>query len=328
MNISTAIHKKIIERFNLEELRTFCFGLDVDYDTLGGEGKAGKARELVSLMQRKGRLDELIAAFEAQDQVTLQPAAPAAPAFEAQDQVTLQPAAPANPFGDAGRLADPAQFFDREELLRQIFEELRKGVNLSLVGETQAGKSSLLSMVCAKGPRRLGRPAGSFVYINLQWVDSEDDFYAALCDALAIEPCRGYELTRALRGKQCVVCLDEIEKMAWREFGFTARVRSQLRGLADGIGASLKLVIASRSALARLFPDSPELDSPLAGVCRQLDVGPFAPDVARAFVAHRLRGTGVAFAESELAALLAQSGGLPGKLQRLAADLYDAKRDT
>ena len=230
-----------------------------------------------------------------------------------------------NPFGDTGRITDPDRFFGREELLRQIFEELGKGVNLSLVGESQIGKSSLLSMVCALGPERMGLPPETFAYLSLEWVDDEDDFYEALCDALGIETCRGYQLTRALRDKQYVLCLDEIEKMTWD--GFTVRLRSQLRGLADGPAAPLKLVIGSRSPLAYLFPDSPELDSPLAGICRQLDVEPFPPDVARAFLSHRLRNTGVTFTESEISALLAETGGHPAKLQRGAADLYNAKRN-
>ena len=81
-------------------------------------------------------------------------------------------------------------------------------------------------------------------YLSLEWVDDENEFYEALCDALSIEICRGFKLTRALRGKRIVLCLDEIEKMAWD--GFTTKVRSQLRGLADGPDAPLKLVIASR----------------------------------------------------------------------------------
>ncbi len=48
---------------------------------------------------------------------------------------------PSNPFGDAGRITDPARFFDREELLRQVFEELGKGNSISLVGDSQSGKS-------------------------------------------------------------------------------------------------------------------------------------------------------------------------------------------
>ncbi|MEE8392094.1 MAG: CHAT domain-containing protein, partial [Anaerolineae bacterium] len=237
---------------------------------------------------------------------------------------TKAPPAP-NPFGDTGRITDPDRFFGREELLRQIFEELGKGANLSLVGESQVGKSSLLSMVCVLGPERMSLPPETFAYLSLQLVDNEDDFYLALCDALKLpEPLRGYKLTRALRGKQHVLCLDEMEKMTWD--GFTVRVRSQLRGLADGPAAPLRLVIASRSPLPYLFPDSPELDSPLAGICHQLDVGPFLPQVARAFLAHRLRSTNVTFTENEITTMITQTGGHPAKLQRAAADLYRAKK--
>ena len=125
----------------------------------------------------------------------------------------------------------------------------------------------------------------NFIYFNLEWVESEDDFYDALCDELHIESCRGYEFTRALKGKRYVLCLDEIEKMAWDSF--TVNLRSHLRGLADGPAAPLKLVIASRSPLAHLFPDSPERDSPLAGICRQIDVLPFSAAVAREFLIQR-----------------------------------------
>ena len=48
--------------FDEEELRTLCFDLNVDYDSLRGEGKAGKARELVALTERLGQLELLEAA--------------------------------------------------------------------------------------------------------------------------------------------------------------------------------------------------------------------------------------------------------------------------
>jgi hypothetical protein len=233
------------------------------------------------------------------------------------------PVAP-NPFGDVGRIVDPDRFFDREDLLRRIFEELNKGVNLSLVGKSQVGKSSVLSMIRALGPERMDLPAEAFGYLSMQWVESEEGFYEALCDTLGIPTCRGYKLHRALRGKRHVLCLDEIEKMSWE--GFTQQVRSQLRGLADGPAAPVRLVIASRSPLARLFPDSPELDSPLAGICRPIDVRPFPPTVARAFIEDRLEGTGVIFTPDEIDALLEESGRHPAALQRAAADLYNSRR--
>ena len=168
----------------------------------------------------------------------------------------LPPQIAPNPFGDVGRLTDPARFWDREELLRRIFEELNKGVNLSLVGDAQVGKSSLLSMTYHYGPQRIHRPVDGFVYLSLEEVDDEDEFYAALCERLGTETCRGYKLTRALQGRRYVLCIDEVEKLGWEQFGFTRKVRSHLRGLADGSDAPFTLVVASRSPLAHLFPNS------------------------------------------------------------------------
>jgi hypothetical protein len=53
----------LVEHFGLEDLRTLCFDLNVDYESLPGEGKAGKARELVAYLKRRDRLTELGAAI-------------------------------------------------------------------------------------------------------------------------------------------------------------------------------------------------------------------------------------------------------------------------
>jgi hypothetical protein len=254
--------------------------------------------------------------------------APAQPPNQAKtarqpSQTLFRPGGPApNPFGDKGRITDPGRFFDRNGLLRQVFEELAKGVNLSLVGESQTGKSSILSMICILGPEQLPNVFDRIAYLNLEWVDDENDFYDALCDALGLAAGRGFKLTRALQGKSYLLCLDEIEKMTWD--GFTMRLRSHLRGLADGRDAPLKLVIASRSPLSRLFADSPEMNSPLAGICHQLDVRPFAPNISRTFLMHRLQGTGITFTDSQIEALIAENQGYPARLQQAAAKLYQA----
>lgn len=237
------------------------------------------------------------------------------------DALSTNSATTANPFLDTGRITDPARFFDRQKLLDQIIGLLRFGSNVSLVGPSEIGKSSILSMICTVGPARLRMPPTSFAFLTLEWVDTEDEFYEALCDAFGIETCRSYKLTRALRGRKYVLCLDEFEKMKWE--GFTSRLRSHLRGLADGQDAPLKLVIASRSPLASLFPDSRELDSPLANICRQIDVGPFSPGIARDFIIERLGATGIRFTEDETGQLLADSAGHPAKLQQRAAKLFD-----
>ncbi|NKQ37371.1 MAG: SAVED domain-containing protein [Chloroflexi bacterium] len=56
-----ALFEKIDRHFNDSELRDLCFQLKVDYEDLAGEGKRDKARELVTMMNRHGRLPELVA---------------------------------------------------------------------------------------------------------------------------------------------------------------------------------------------------------------------------------------------------------------------------
>ena len=91
----------------------------------------------------------------------------------------------ANPFGDRGCIRDPARFFDRVEL-RRIFEELGKGFSLSLVGETQIGKSSLLAMICLKGPETLQLSPQQICLLDLQGIGDENEFFEAFCEVLAL----------------------------------------------------------------------------------------------------------------------------------------------
>ena len=63
-NQLTRLHQFIVDHYDLEELRTLCFQLGVEYDDLRGEGRSGKARELVRLMSRHGRLETLLTSLE------------------------------------------------------------------------------------------------------------------------------------------------------------------------------------------------------------------------------------------------------------------------
>ncbi len=229
-----------------------------------------------------------------------------------------------NPFGKVGRIDEPKDFFGRDALLRQLFEELSKGCNLSLVGESQIGKSSILSMVCKLGPEHLNLPNDAFIYLDMELIHDERDFFEALCDSLNISVCRGFKLARALRGRRYILCLDEIEKMA--KDRFTGDEREELRGLADGDHAPFRLIISSRVPLDQLFPDSPGKTSPLANICPQVDVLPFTPDIAQAFIYDRLKSTGVMFKPTEIVNLVARSNGYPARLQQAAAILFNQYR--
>ncbi len=54
------LHQNLVENFSEEELRTLCFDMEVDYENLPAQGKAGKARELIIYLKRLGRTAELI----------------------------------------------------------------------------------------------------------------------------------------------------------------------------------------------------------------------------------------------------------------------------
>ena len=206
-----------------------------------------------------------------------------------------------NPFGIAGRIENPARYVVRRPFTGQVMDELRKGVSLSIVGESQTGKSSLLWHIASQGPAALGRAAADFVYLSLELVNSDDEFFEYVCGELGVATSRGYRLARALGQRRVVLCLDEVERMKRSSYrGFSLEFRSELRGLADGPGAPLTLVIASRSPLDRLFPDSPELTSPLAGLCTPMAMPAFSLAETQALVQQYVAGTGLALPEGEV----------------------------
>jgi len=54
------LHLFIVGHYDLEELRTLCFGLGVNFDALRGEGTAAKSRALLLYLGRQKRLDALL----------------------------------------------------------------------------------------------------------------------------------------------------------------------------------------------------------------------------------------------------------------------------
>jgi hypothetical protein len=56
----TELHQILSTYFDKDELKTLCSRLKVDYDNLPGDGKMGKARELIAYLERRGRLPQLL----------------------------------------------------------------------------------------------------------------------------------------------------------------------------------------------------------------------------------------------------------------------------
>jgi len=234
-----------------------------------------------------------------------------------------------NPFiPQHGKIDDPKFFFGREREIRRVFETLNSGSSVAIIGERAIGKSSVLQAIYRQAPNQLHHPRQP-IYLDLKNVCDEDDFYGALCDKAGIETVKGYLLERALESHRLLLLLDEVEKMTWD--GFTNQVRGQLRGLAEGNNAPLRLVVAACTSLDTLFPDSQDknMTSPFKGICIEETLKQWDEKICREFIASRLQASWltpvagpVNFTKEEIVGLIAESGGYPQKLMQLCYQTY------
>lgn len=233
-----------------------------------------------------------------------------------------------NPFiPQHGKIDDPNFFFGREKEIRRVFETLNSGSNVAVIGESAIGKSSLLQAIYREAPTQL-RYARQPIYIDLQIVCDEDDFYGDLCHKAGIEKAKGGNLSRALESNPLLLLLDEVENMTWE--GFTNPTRSLLRGLTEGSNPPLRLVIAARTSLDILFPGT-NMTSPFKG--HEETLKQWDEEISREFIVSRLQADWlppvaqpVNFTEAEIAELIAESGGYPQKLMQLCNQTYARHR--
>ncbi|MEH2179510.1 ATP-binding protein [Nostoc sp.] len=221
-----------------------------------------------------------------------------------------------------GRIEDPQQFFGRKHEISRVFEVLNNNSSVALIGEEGIGKSSLLWVICQQAENYLQLPREP-VFLDLNnGVHDEGEFYFALCDKIGIPESKGYRLTRNLQKKKVLLAIDNLGRLI--ENGFTRQVRDQLRGLAEGRDASLRLILAASEPLDRLFNDSQDngKTSPLAGICQEEHIHPWDEGTMRAFITNRLANTSVSFTEEEIIQLIQESGGHPRKLMQLCYRIY------
>lgn len=317
------LREKIATCFDLQDLRTLCFDLDIVYDELSGDRLSAKVVSLILYMRKASRMENLIQSLKM-----------ARPEFEWPEwnhhkEPTTKPVSytlatfstPENPFGPTGRIQKLENYLVRQPFTEAVINELKKGTSLSITGPSQTGKSSLLWYIAQHGPEQLKRPSEDFLYLSMELIHNEDEFFDFICSELDIQTARGFRLARKLKGRKIILCLDEIEKMTWN--GFSLNIRTELRGLADGANAPITLVIASRTPLNQLFPDSPEMTSPLAGLCVQLKIPFFTQAEAHALVAHYLKENDIVMPENEVEKVWQQTQGHPHHLQLGLKQLFN-----
>lgn len=221
-----------------------------------------------------------------------------------------------NPFTERGVIRDPKRFFGRKRELDQIFQRLAAMQSVSIVGERRIGKSSLLAMIAAGGVDRL---EGDYRihYIDLQLVESAEDFFARLMDALGIKGETTRDLERAIEKHKVVVCLDEFE----RSEDFSKDFFNVLRGLA--LTGHLALVTASQRRLADLASDG-TTTSPFFNIFTSIWLGAMSEAEAGEVLNGLGRLVERTFAPGEIRAAYQETGGNPWKLQIFGEQLYGA----
>jgi len=319
------LRQMIESRFDLQDLRELCFELDLIYDNLSGDRLSIKIIDLIETMRKTERMSEMMTALQTVRPLldwpewrTIEEAT--AVASPASNPFIYELDSQSNPFGRSGRIEDSTAYLVRQPLTSALVHELQKRVSLSIVGSSQTGKSSLLWHITQQGPHLLDLPPDNFIYLNMELIHSEADFFEYICAELDIEVSRGFRLARKLKGRHIILCLDEIEKMAWE--GFSLNVRTELRGLADGTNAPMTLVIASRSPLGQLFPDSPEMTSPLAGLCMQVNMPLFSLAEAQALAVQYCDGLTVQLPATAVEKAWQESAGHPRQLQLALSQLF------
>ena len=222
-----------------------------------------------------------------------------------------------------GAIVDFQCLFGRNKEIRRIFESLNGGSSVALIGARGVGKSSVLQAIRQQANRELISPRQP-IYLNLESVANERDFYQLLCHALGMETCAGFQFQRVLKqnNERILLILDEVDKMVWQEF--SQQTARQLRSLAEGRHAPLSLIMATSTPLSELFPDLQiaSVTSYFTGIFIEEQIQEWSQEIACDFIRNRLANTGIKFTEWEITQLVQQSSGNPQKLMHLCHQTY------
>jgi hypothetical protein len=309
------------EKFSEGDLIGLCVDLQIDYELLPGRHKGEKGQEMILYCQRRGRYEELLAAAQRLRPNLFVQTADTTNESSVRPEIR-QPVRPVeNPFFVGGRINDPRQFFGRERLVREMRNELKKRASVSLEGESQVGKSSLLYYLYATREEWL--PEVTVAYVDLQGVWDEADFCEMVLAQLGQEGDTPRALKRALANRPAVLLFDEMERLAQPDFD--PRWHDLLRSLAQE--PHIALCLATQRPLVEVFaPRVAGGVSPFHNIFTIKQLGPFSEAEAREFLHRRLQSTDIGFSQEEIDRMVTESGGRPSVLQRLAYGLFEMKR--
>lgn len=129
---TTQIRLLLTNYFNLEELKTLSFDLQIDYEEIAGDTKSSKIRELVVLLQRQDRLHKLVEIASKNRPNVIWP-----------DPGLKTVSCPYQGLA-AFQETHSQYFFGRNAFTSQLFEAIHKQKFTAIVGPSGSGKSSIV----------------------------------------------------------------------------------------------------------------------------------------------------------------------------------------
>lgn len=175
------LRQLLVQNFNVDEFRTLCFDLGIDYDDLPGETLGAKARELLLYCERHDLVNQLLEICR-QERVNISwPKSQESKAELFKDQT--QPPQEWVPilYKQPGIIEVPRQFFGHQQLIRKINEGLDENNHLILHGLGGIGKTSLAAYVA---DMRLGVGKGPVMWLRPGKEDS-NTIFSALAEEFA-----------------------------------------------------------------------------------------------------------------------------------------------
>jgi serine/threonine protein kinase/energy-coupling factor transporter ATP-binding protein EcfA2 len=324
------LHQVLIDLYDLEEFRILCANLEVNFDDLRGEGRSGKARELVLYLQRCGRLDELEASVQERRQT--------------RDNVKLTQALD-NPYFHWGPIRDQEYFYGREEETRQVLQAVNHGQCVSLVGPRKIGKTSLLLHLEALNHDGSSREE-VYVYVDGQAhrETQASVFYSEILHRIGevliaqdrpVQPVEEPKdemdlmglrqaissLTR--RGIRPVILIDEFDALCENQ-NFDLAFFSGLRSLATTLG--VVYVTASKRTLFQLNREKKILGSPFFNYFQPLYVGLFDDESVLRLIREPSAACGAHFDDKMVAEISRLAGKHPFFSQRVCHIAFEMLR--
>ncbi len=244
-----------------------------------------------------------------------------------------------NPFYHRQPISNPRHFYGRPREVRQLFDLMRQGQSVSLIGPRRIGKTSLLlHLPDVQTAHGLSPDEYVFVYLSCEGLEGSEqaEVYRAWLEDLSdhleapglrseVKTYRHFE--RAIRrltgqGYRLIFLLDEFEGLSHNPC-LGLDFFSGLRALTTR--HSVVYVIASvRSLLELTYADESALTSPFFNIFLPLNLGLWPRDEARSMVSDMATGAGMSFPPHILEQILTLAGGHPFFLQMAAYHAFAA----